>query len=80
MNKNINLKHIENAGQASSSNNTNTFESAGLNSDEVKQPGAALLAMLYQQANEEGLQLKELAAGLQCFHPLPVGGAMAYTP
>lgn len=37
---------------------------AGLSEEEASRPGAELLAMLYQRANEDGLQLKELAAVL----------------
>lgn len=37
---------------------------AGLTADEAARPGAELLGMLYQRANEDGLQLKELAAVL----------------
>jgi hypothetical protein len=37
---------------------------AGLSQEDVKRQGAELLAMLYQRANEDGLQLKELAAVL----------------
>lgn len=37
---------------------------AGLSEEEANRPGAELLAMLYQRANEDGLQLKELAAVL----------------
>jgi len=36
--------------------------STGLSSEVEKQPESALLAMLYQQANADGLQLRDLAA------------------
>lgn len=37
---------------------------AGLSEEDVQRQGAELLAMLYQRANEDGLQLRELAAVL----------------
>lgn len=60
----VNLQDAKNALNKKPAPGTEKVTWTGMTEEEAKQPGAALLAMLYQRANEDGLTLRELAAAL----------------